>query len=184
VLDDLVESDFYQIGDEQKEPTELCTETTLRQIKLPNIGRFGSLRTTTSWSLIVCPPWQPCKALLLEDHRDGRRRQLLAGRTQLFADVVDGQILLAQLDDFLSEAVFFWSDTRASFLRGQEELSLRVCSELVAHDAEGARRVSEAGCGFGRGEALDEEGTEGFVLSVGRVGRLEEDVSHICYFLW
>jgi len=95
------------------------------------------------------------------------------------ADVVDGEVLLAQGDDLFAEALFLGGGLR-SFGRGEEELAFGVLAELVDQDAEAARGVAAAAGGLGRGEAFDEEGAEGFVLAMGGVLRLEEEASEIC----
>lgn len=52
-------------------------------------------------------------------------------------------------------------------------------SELVNQDAKAPRRVAEAAGGLLGGELVDEEGAQGFVLAVSRVGGLEEDLSGV-----
>jgi hypothetical protein len=42
-------------------------------------------------------------------------------------------------------------------------------------DTEASRGISEALGDFGSGEPIDEEGAQGLVLAVSRVGGLEED---------
>ena len=57
---------------------------------------------------------------------------------------------------------------------GGEEVTIGPVTELVDEDAEAARRVAEASGRLGRREAVDEEGAEGFVLSMGGAGGLQE----------
>ena len=64
---------------------------------------------------------------------------------------------------------------------GEEELALGVLAELVDQDAEAARGVAAAAGGFGRAEALEEIGAEGFVLAVGGVLWLEEEAGEVSY---
>jgi len=48
-------------------------------------------------------------------------------------------------------------------------------AELVAENAQGVGRITEAAGGLGAGQFLDEEGAEGFVLAVeGRFGAEKE----------
>ena len=63
---------------------------------------------------------------------------------------------------------------------GEEERPLRTLTEFMDEDAETAGGVAEAAGRFGRGKPLHEEGAKGFVLAVGRVGRLEEPVGRVC----
>ena len=66
-----------------------------------------------------------------------------------------------------------------SFGRGQEEGPGRILSEVVHQNAEATLRIAEAARGlFGR-EFVDEEGAQGFVLAVGRVGGLKEDLGRV-----
>ena len=58
--------------------------------------------------------------------------------------------------------------------RREEEVALRMGPELMDEDAEAARGVAESSRRLGGGEPFDEEGPEGFVLPVCRVGRLQE----------
>ena len=46
-------------------------------------------------------------------------------------------------------------------------------------DAEAPWGVTEATSGLGAGETVDEEGPEGFVLTVGGVGGLEEEAGEV-----
>ena len=67
-------------------------------------------------------------------------------------------------------------------LDGLEEtdLLIGVMAELVAEDAERTGRVAEAAGDLEGRKSFDEVGTEGFVLSVQRVFRGEEEVSQVC----
>jgi hypothetical protein len=57
-------------------------------------------------------------------------------------------------------------------------------AELIAENAEGARRVAETTGDLGRGLLLDEAGTEGFVLALqGELGGEEEVLIGRCRYL-
>ena len=47
-------------------------------------------------------------------------------------------------------------------------------------NAEASRGVTKAASGLAAGQPIDEEGPEGLVLTVGRVGRLKKDLGEIC----
>jgi hypothetical protein len=96
------------------------------------------------------------------------------------ADVIDGEILLAQGDNLLPEALLLGGGV-GTFGRREEEGPLRVVAELVGQDAEAAGRIAAATGGLGRGEAFDEIGAEGFVLAVGGILGLEEEAGEGCY---
>ena len=71
----------------------------------------------------------------------------------------------------------FWKRTRSL-----SSVRVRV-AELGAEDAEAARRIAEAGGGLGGGQAVDEVGSEGFVLALGGVSGFEEESSVGCYLI-
>ena len=85
---------------------------------------------------------------------------------------MDGEVLLAEGDDLLPQP--FLLARRPALAGGGEEVAVGLAAELVDEDAEASRRVAEASGGLGRWEALDEEGPQGLVLSMGGVGGLQE----------
>ena len=62
-----------------------------------------------------------------------------------------------------------------------EELRIRLATELVAQDAEGAGGVAEGAGYLVRGAIFDKEGAQGFVLAVAGMGGLGEESSDVCY---
>ena len=60
---------------------------------------------------------------------------------------------------------------------GGEEVALELIAEFMDEDTKAARCVAESPGGFGRWEPVDEEGPEGFVLSMVGVGGLQEEAS-------
>jgi hypothetical protein len=121
---------------------------------------------------------QACKALVLEDLVDGDGAECDVVLGQGPADVIDGEILLAESDDPGTDRVGFGCGVW-SFGRRQEEGSPGILAELVDQDAEASRRVSEAFGDLGARESLDEEGAEGFVLALSGVGGFEEDAGEV-----
>src|SRR5262249_56897030 len=102
-----------------------------------------------------------------------RRAKRFAVAGQGPADVVDGEVLLAEGDDLLPQP-FLLAGRPALVWSGDEEVTVGPMSELMDEDAEAPRRVAEASGRLGRWEALDEEGSERLVLSMGGVGGLQE----------
>ena len=92
------------------------------------------------------------------------------------ADVVDGEVLLAQGDHAVAAGGPSWAAVWGPLAGGEEEGPLGVLAELVDQDAEAAGRVAEARGGLGGGKSLDEVGAEGLVLAVGGVDRLQKAV--------
>jgi hypothetical protein len=97
-------------------------------------------------------------------------------------DVVDREVLLAQLDDFLARGDALGGSVRPLEHR-QEECAVWVLPKPVAEHSKDSRGVAEALGGLGGRDPLEEVGAEGFVLAVGGVGRFEEDLPDIdvCY---
>ena len=84
----------------------------------------------------------------------------------------------AQGDDAIAEGIGFGCGL-GSLGRGEEEVASGILAELVDEDAEAPWGVAEAASGLGTGEAIDEEGAEGLVLTVGGVGGFEEDAGEV-----
>ena len=66
---------------------------------------------------------------------------------------------------------------RPSRAVADEEVAFGLIAKLMDEDAKAPGRVAEASGHFGRGETVDEEGPEGFVLPMGGVGGLQEPAS-------
>ena len=63
--------------------------------------------------------------------------------------------------------------------RFEEEVALGILAELVDENLKASWGVSEATSDLGAGEALNEEGAECFVLTMGSVGGLNEEVGAV-----
>jgi hypothetical protein len=124
-------------------------------------------------SLISFPLWQAGEPLLLENGGDRGDAQALSLLCEETSDVVDGEIMLSQSDNLLTDRVllgrFFWAR-----IRGEEELPVIVMAKLVAEDTEASRGIAEALGHLVRGESLDEVSSEGLVLTVSGVFWFEE----------
>ena len=84
---------------------------------------------------------------------------------QIAADVIDQERVFPQGDDAVASGVGLGSGL-GSFSRLEEEVASGILAELVDEDSEAPWGVTEAMRGLGAGEAIDEEGAEGFVLTV------------------
>ena len=114
----------------------------------------------------------------LEDLGDGDRAERAPLVVQRAADVVDREVLLAQLDDPIAEGIGLGGGMRP-LGRGDEEGALGIPAELVDEDAEAARGVAEAACRLDPREPLDEVGPQRLVLPVGGVGRFGEPAGEV-----
>ena len=114
----------------------------------------------------------------LEDVGDGDRAERAPLVVQRAADVVDREVLLAQLDDPIAEGIGLGGGMRP-LGRGDEEGTFGIPAELVDEDAEAARGVAEAACRLDPREPLDEVGPQRLVLPVGGVGRFGEPAGEV-----
>ena len=103
------------------------------------------------------------------------RTQLLVFLLKHPADVVDGEVLLAQLEDLLACRVALGRGVRPLHHR-QKESAMRVLTKVVTHYTKASSGIAESFRGLSGGDTLDEVGTEGFVAAMGGIGRFEEDL--------
>ena len=118
--------------------------------------------------LVIKPPRQLGEALRLQNRGDGRRTQRLAVTGECATDVVDGEVLLPQRDDLLPQSILL-ARRSTDTCGGDEEVTFGLIAELMHQHAKAAGRVTESSGHFGGGHTLDEEGSEGFVLSMCRI---------------
>jgi hypothetical protein len=119
---------------------------------------------------------QPGEAFFLQDQRDGDRASLLPLLFQGPADVINGEVLLAQGDDRFPHPVL--ARTRAGrSARGEEEFQLGVLPQLVTEDAETTGGVAEPLGRLDGREALDEKSPQRLVLAVEGVMGYQKDLS-------
>jgi len=129
-------------------------------------------------SLFIGTPGQSGKAFFFEKEGNVGGAQRLALVVENSLDVINGKVLLAGPNNLFAQGIGFGSLLRA-FSRGKEERPGEILSELVNQDAKAPRRIAKAAGGLPGGELVDEEGAQGFVLAVSRVGGLQEDLSWI-----
>ena len=171
--EELVQVGGDQPGEEQEQAAELGAEVARRQVELADVGHIGHDGAGLVGPLVVEPSRQLGEALLLQDRGDGRRAERLAVAGEGAADVVDGEVLLPQGDDLFPQPLLLAG--RSALACGRdEEVAFGLIAELMDEDAKAPRGVAEASGRLGGGETVDEEGPEGFVLSMGGVGGLQE----------
>jgi len=102
----------------------------------------------------------------------------MAGLTQLALDVINRQVLLAQGDGVLADAI---TSGRAlgTMLGSLKESGAfgGLMAELMTEDAESAWGVMEAASDLGRRPLVQKIGAEGFVLAVKRGFGSEKELS-------
>jgi len=93
-------------------------------------------------------------------------------------DVIDGEVLLTRLHDACAHGIRFRCLLRA-FSRRQEKGLAKVLTKVVNQDAKTALRIAKAAGGILGRELVDKESAQGFVLAVGGIGGLQEDLGRI-----
>ena len=177
-LEDAIEGDRGQNGQEEEQAAELGLKRARAEVKLPDIGDIGCGRPRARWAFVVGPARQASESFVLEDLGDGDRAEGMSLVGQIAADVVDGEVLLSQGDDAVTEGVALGCGMRP-LGRCEEEVASGTLAELVDEDAEAPRGVTEAASHLDAGETVDEEGAEGLVLAMGGVGGFEEDLGEV-----
>jgi hypothetical protein len=150
-----------------------------RKIQAGYIGHLGDLGPRPWNPLLVSSSGQPGKPFFFENQRDRNGADLLPAFLQDPADIIDGEILLSQGHDLVPDPVGLRRSLR-SLLRGKEEGTIGILTELVGQDAKTSRRIPEATGDLDRGQILNEVAPEGFVLAVSRIAGFEKEASHIC----
>ena len=166
VLKDSVQGNGSQHRQEEKQAAELGAERCVAEVESPDIGDIRNGGPGSNGTFVIGSTWQASEAFLLEDLRDGNWAERVALVTQVAADVVDREVLLAQRDDLIAEGIGFGSGSWP-FSRGTEEVATGILAELMDQDAEAPRGIAEAAGCLVAGKSVDEVGAEGFVLAMG-----------------
>ena len=145
-------------------------------VRGPGIGGVGGGGLGARQPFVIAAAGQFGKAFLPQDlgHRDGR-----AGRAFLFqgfANVVHGQVLLAQPDNLFPHRLVGLDPGPCGI---DKERTFWLAAKLVDELLKTTRGISEASGDFGAGELIDEIGPQGLVLAVRRVLRSEKNLSQI-----
>jgi len=175
----LLQGDLSQIREKQVQPPELGPDLPWGKVQPVHIGNLRDLGPRPWDPFFVLSPRQPGKALFFEDQRDRDGTYPMPAFFQDSADIIDGEVLFSQRDDFIPDMVGFGRSLRA-LLRGKEEGAIWMLAEMVRKDAEASGRIPEAAGDFSRGQLVNEVGSEGFVLTVSWVGGFEKEACHIC----
>jgi hypothetical protein len=126
-----------------------------------------------SGTFFILTPRQAGKAFIMQDLPDGGGTQGSLLVLEGTLDVVDGEVLLAHLQDQLADGVFLGLGMGA-MLEFPEEVGLGA-TETMAQDAKRAWSVAKASGDVSRGKTFDEVGPEGLVLALGGRSGFEEE---------
>jgi hypothetical protein len=96
------------------------------------------------------------------------------------ADIVNGEILFPQSDDLIANRLFLLQGFLGYFASSEKEPPVRILPELMTEDPKTPRGVTETSGRLGRRELVDEISSQGFILAMGGVGRLNKDTGEIC----
>jgi hypothetical protein len=115
--------------------------------------------------LFIGSPRQSGKAFFLEDDVDIGGAEGVALALEDLLDVINGEVLLAGLDNLFPEGVRL-GGSLGTFSWGQEKGPGGILSKVVDQDAETPRRIAETASRLFGGELVDKEGAKGLVLAV------------------
>jgi hypothetical protein len=134
-------------------------------------------RDDPGWPFVIAASRQPGETFLAEEDREGIDADVVAGVRQLASDVVDGQVPLAHGHDQIADAIGCRRRVRPLTGGGEEGGAFGgVMTELMTEDTKGPRRVAESACDFTGGPLLNEVRAEGFVLTLERCIRSQEEL--------
>src|SRR5207253_3520531 len=133
------------------------------------------------WSFFIQPPRQRSKPFGFEDFPHSGRTQWGVAILKNLADLINGVVLLAQLDDQVAGRRLLVLGLRA-VPRREQKGGVGFSAKVVTEDVEGIEGVAE-GAGNVLGEtALDQVSAQGLVLTVLRQTGLEEEAAELTYF--
>ncbi len=176
MADHAVETHLDKGRQKQKQAAEFGPHRTALVRQGPHVGTIGLDRLDRFGAFFIGASRQLGKAFLFEQLANSHRRSLNVLCLQRSADVVDGQVLFSQANDFLPDVVV-GLDAGPRFV--DKKLALRVAPKLVGQLVEAAHGVSETTSDFGGGALLDEISPQSLVLPLGRVLWSEEDLGQI-----
>ena len=179
-----VEVEPGQQGQEQEQAPDARGEHAGRQRELPDIGDRLGQRPRAPGALLVGPAGQPREALRPQHFLDrGDAEPARAGAVEFVADVVDGEVALAQGNHAGAHRVLAGLGFRPVRARA-EEVPVHLVPEAPAEDAEGPGLVAEPAGHLGRRGAVGEVGAQRLVLALARLARFQEEPGGFRYRIW
>src|SRR6267142_4281225 len=121
-------------------------------------------------------PWQRSEPLGFEDFPNAGRAQWALAILQNLPELINGVVLLAQLDDQVASRGLLGLGLRA-VPRREKKGGMSFAAKMVTKDVEGVEGVAE-GAGHVFGEtALDQISAQGLVLAVFRQAGFQEEAA-------
>src|SRR5207302_8644473 len=131
----------------------------------------------------IQPPRQRSEPFGFENFAHAGRTQWALAILESLADLINGIVLLAQLNDQVARCGLFGLGLRA-VLRREKKGGMGFSAKMVTEDVEGIEGVAEgAGHLFG-GTALDQVSAQSLVLAVFRQAGFQEEVAECTYLFW
>jgi len=131
-----------QEREEEKETAKLCAELSGGAVERADIGDRSRRPARLHRAILVGAPRQAVKAFGLHDqrHGDGTAPGPLGGERA--ADVIDRQVLFAERDDGVADAIAKRRRPR-TLAGGEKERARRILAKLMTEDAEAAGGIAE-----------------------------------------
>ena len=145
-----------------------------------DIGDRLDRRPRTRRALVVQAPGSGAKPSAFRTSRTAVGLSGCCCSLRAFADLVDGVILLAQIDDQIPRGRLLRPRSRAVSWRDKED-GIHLATEVVAQDVERGHRVAEGAGDLWGGQRLDEVGAQRLVLALLRRLRVEEEPANVAY---
>jgi len=180
VMEEGIQGDGGEGGEEEEEAAEAGTEGARREVEAADVGDVSGHRARRWQALAIGASGEAREAFLGEDVGDGDGAERVAILGEDTGDVIDGEVLLAEGDDTGPEGIV-GRGLLGAFGGREEEVAEGVLAEGMAEDAEAAGGIAEAAGDDVGGEAIEEEGAEGFILAMGGVAWFEEELGEVHY---
>src|SRR5947207_14558194 len=166
----------HQVGDEQEQPAAASGEGAPGQEKQSDVGHRLNDGAGLQWSFFVQPPRQWSKPFGFEDFPHSGRTQWALAILKNLTDLINGVVLLTQLDDQVASRGLLGLGLRA-VPRREKTGGMSLSAKMVTKDVEGVEGVAEgAGDVFGE-TALDQISAHGLVLAVFRQAGFQEEAA-------
>ena len=171
-----LEVDAFHERHKQKESADPGTEGAGRQVERLDVGDRCGFRSYRGRSLLIPASRKALESLFAHEEGQGINADAVPGRGQFALDIIDREVLLAQDHGQVPHTIAHGGALRSVFDMLKERVPFfGIMPKLVAKDAKGTRRIAETTGDLMGGLAIDEKGTQGFVLSVeGLFGDQEE----------
>jgi hypothetical protein len=145
---------------------------------LADVGDVRGDGSRSRRSLLIGALREASKPFVLEDLGDDNGAEGDALFVEGAADIVDREVLLAEVDDVVADGIRLGSGVWP-LGGGKEEGTLGIPAEVVDQDPKASWGVAVAFGDLGTGEFLNEESTESFVLAVCGIAGFEENAGEV-----